>query len=449
MDMDATGLWLATRSMEDFRQALDAGFHADLFVGGSRTAWTFIENYAAEHGELPGISLVVQHAGVAIRPPESGDEVALGFLLTRLHERARHRALKVGLVASLEALETDQQDEAAAAVVKLNDTLADIDLAAGRARSRGDTCAEIDAHLLALRARWGKPVFGIAVPSFPTLNVALSGLWGGIILAAAPNIGKTSFVGHLALDALTANDDVSVVMLSLEMTHGQILTRFLAQISGRSTREITLGGERPGYRDALLGPRLDEAAEKLKKVGRRLRVLDRAGLPNVSLSSVRRAISRLRDESGARRVLLIVDSLQRLPGASGRKTGELDDDRARYELLQQLRFWLGDDAAILTISESRKPSSSKGGWGGSMADVRGHAGATYAADCVCLLSPMTAEESTPAGSNSRLKLAVEKVRDPGYRAIVPLTFDYRCLRFAELPSERPADPEPSDDDFAF
>lgn len=428
MDLDATTLWIATRSTKDYSALLDAGAHTGLMVGPGKAGWEFVTDYVAKHGALPGIGLVVENSGTAIRPPEDGQEVAVGFLLERLRERATRRALAYGLGKGLEALEADKQEDAVSEVLKLSEHLADISLRSGAPRR--STVEQIDAHLAHIQQRWGQRTFGISIPSFPQIEDALSGLWGSVLLSAAPNAGKTCLAGQLALDAL-ATPDVQVVIISMEMTTAQMWTRFLAQVSGRTTREITLGSNRAGVVDPFLRSQLGTAAEKLKLLAPRLAILDRRALPEVTSATIRRSIARLSETSGARRTLLIIDSLQRLPGSSKKGATELDDDRERYELIQGLRFALTDDDCILTISEARKPASSKGRWAAGMADVRGHAGLLYVSDAVAMLTARDADPNAAPGTPSLADFTIAKVRDPGYRASIPLTFDFVRSRFAE------------------
>lgn len=187
MDLDATTLWIATRSPDAFKRVRDMGVDADLMVGSGKAAWKFVAEYWAAHGEIPGVTIIAENTGAAIRPPEEGEEVAVGYLVERLHERAIHRALKYGLAKSLEALEQDKQDDSVTEVIKLSDHLRKRRIAQVQLRTLGQIAPEV----YELYQRTKKGEIGIPFP-WPTMTQMTMGLWPGTLtfFVARPGVGK-------------------------------------------------------------------------------------------------------------------------------------------------------------------------------------------------------------------------------------------------------------------
>ena len=66
---------------------------------------------------------------------------------------------------------------------------------------------ELNGHLSRLSAgRRGKPL-GISMSALPKLDQAIGGLRGLMVLAAAPNVGKTALAVQMGLDAVQSDPD--------------------------------------------------------------------------------------------------------------------------------------------------------------------------------------------------------------------------------------------------
>lgn len=233
MDLDAAALWYATRSPDAFKRVREMGVDAELLVGTGKEGWKFVAEYYSKHGELPGIGIVAENTGAAIKPPDDGEDVALGFLVERLHERGIHRALKYGLVKGLEALENDKQDEAVTEVFKLSDHLRKRRLAQVQVRTLGQIAPEV----LELYERTKRGEIGIPFP-WPTMTAMTMGLWPGTLtfFVARPGVGKTWTAVIMALFAWAAGKKVLIV--SPELNRAELGERLVAKYGSFSYSDM-------------------------------------------------------------------------------------------------------------------------------------------------------------------------------------------------------------------
>jgi len=173
--------------MDSHKRVIEMGVDHDLLVGSSKTAWKFLIEYKEKHGELPGIGLIVEASGTSIAPPEDGQEVALGFLVERLHERAIHRALRYGLEKTAEAVESDRQADAVTEVFKLSDYLRKTRVNQVQIKTLGQIAPEV----LAMYEKTKRGEIGVPFP-WPTMTAMTMGLWPGTLtfFVARPGVGK-------------------------------------------------------------------------------------------------------------------------------------------------------------------------------------------------------------------------------------------------------------------
>ena len=224
MDIDTATLWYATRSLESHKRAIELGVEADLFVGPAKQAWKFINEYRKQHGELPGISLVVESTGASIAPPEEGQEMAIGYLLERMHERSIHRAIKYGMTKTAEAVEADKQDEAVSEIIKLSDHLRKKRSAQIRIRTLGQVAVEV----LAQYEKTKRGEIGVPFP-WPTMTAMTLGLWAATLsfFVARPGVGKTWSAVIMALHA--ASMGYKVLIVSPELGRVELGERLVAK----------------------------------------------------------------------------------------------------------------------------------------------------------------------------------------------------------------------------
>jgi hypothetical protein len=301
-------------------------------------------------------------------------------------------------------------------------------------------------------AQWrGREFIGLPQKTLAKLDSLTLGLRGLMLLAAAPNVGKTTLAIQLGLDAVVHNDpDAAFLFVSLEMSRWEILTRFRSRLSGLDWKTLIFGsgfGDAPSFTKEEF-ERLETAHNTLADIGGRLRILDDKNFPAPTLEKVLDQVEDLKASSGASRVFVLLDYLQVWPvpdAVAKHIRTDLDADKWRIGQMKELRDAIGSENAALVISEARKPSSEQREWAGDMAAVMGAARGTYTPDMVLLLNPLSDKElGGPENGDgekqrerdaeegfARQRLSIVKGRDGVQRGRVDLRFHFRQSRFEE------------------
>ncbi len=304
---------------------------------------------------------------------------------------------------------------------------------------------ELEEHAARLAHRRGRELVGLGQGSIVRLDRATLGLRGLMLLAAAPNVGKTTLVMQLGLDVVRANPDACLLFVSLEMTRADIMTRLLCNLSRLDWKTVILG--EGGQLSAQASHSLEQAQTELAEMGPRIMILDEQNYPRPTVEGLAAELNALKQRSGASRGLIIIDYLQVFPlpakdDSGGPLPGEADADMWRVGALKSLRDATGE--AVLAISEVGKPVPGQA-WAGSLTDIAGSSRAIYTPDMVFLLQTLSEEEALrQIGGDPRaarqqmqqlgitfLRLAVAKGRDGVVRDTINLTFYHRQSRFAE------------------
>jgi hypothetical protein len=280
-----------------------------------------------------------------------------------------------------------------------------------------------------------------------------------MLLAAAPNVGKTALAIQLGLDTVVHNNDAAFLFVSLEMSRWDMLTRLRSRLADLDWHTLVFGSG-----DCTLGQptftnkefeRLEAAHKTLSDIGSRIRILDDKNFPAPTLEKVLDQVEDLKASSGASRIFVLVDYLQvwPVPDALAKTLRtDLDADKWRIGQMKELRDAVGSENAILVISEARKPQKDEE-WAGEMAAVMGAARGTYTPDMVVLLNPLsdeelgmlenkagkgeaievgkTCREANAAAGFARQRLSIVKGRDGVQRGRVDLLFHFRQSRFEE------------------
>lgn len=261
---------------------------------------------------------------------------------------------------------------------------------------------ELDDHERQLEQTRGKELLGLPQRRIPRLDEATSGLRGLMLLAAAPNVGKTVLAVQFGLDVVRHNPDAVFLFVSLEMARHEILTRMKQNLGKLDWETLVFGS--PGMRGGPNGPwfkdmdlaRYRKANEELRRIGDRIRILDSRNCPDVTVREIVRQVEDMKAKTGATRAFVAVDYLQVFPVPSTKARdlrSDLDADKWRISAMKEIRDRTGD--AVLVIAEARKPSPSSGAgsrpsttekqtWGGDLADVMGSARGVYTPDIVFL-----------------------------------------------------------------
>jgi KaiC/GvpD/RAD55 family RecA-like ATPase len=307
---------------------------------------------------------------------------------------------------------------------------------------------ELDSHKRYLDSMGGRPFIGLTQKTLKVLDNATLGLRGLMLLAAAPNVGKTALAVQLGVDVVRNNPDACFLFLSLEMPRMEIMSRIKSRLAEVSWKRLVLGEDN---QKKLFDKPVKTAEAEMARFGDRILILDERNFPNPTIDKVISQLERLKASTGAKRAIILIDYLQvwPVPASEGRNLrSDLDADKWRVGQMKSLRDATEGDA-VLVISEARKPSGSGDTWAGEMADVMGSARGLYTPDIVFLFLPLkdaeiakaygVSTENTKAVENLKAamikkgiahnRLKIVKGRDGVERISLDLTFWYHESRF--------------------
>lgn len=196
-----------------------------------------------------------------------------------------------------------------------------------------------------------------------------------VVLGARPTVGKTSLAGQIAVSVASAGH--TVLILSQEMTSGELVDRFVANAAGVPLGSLTEGR----FTDADWGD-LTAGAEHLTAAA--LFVDD---TPALTLPQIRAKARQVRRKHGL--ALLVVDYLQLCASSAA-------GDRRHHQIeaisrgLKQLAKELG--ACVLLLSQLNRASLDRSGGEPEMSDLKESGAIEEDADVVLLLqAPCTTE----------------------------------------------------------
>jgi hypothetical protein len=305
---------------------------------------------------------------------------------------------------------------------------------------------ELTGHLGRLKAgRRGKQL-GLPLNAMPKLDQAIGGLRGLMVLAAAPNVGKTALAVHLGLDAVQSDPDACFLFLSLEMQRQEIINRLLCNLACMDWSRLVVG-QGDGVFSTDEEEALEKARSQLAELGKRIMILDAANFPEPTVEGAMAWLAELKAVSGCTRALILVDYLQvfPLPQEVRQQRGiasDLDVDRWRIGAMKELRDLSGE--AVMVISEMDKPAG-KESWPLKLSGITGSARSIYTPDMVFLMQALSEEEcakelgGNPNEARASLRrlgiafnrLMIAKGRDGVTRGSMDITFFYRQARFAQ------------------
>jgi len=244
----------------------------------------------------------------------------------------------------------------------------------------------------------GKKYLGLTVETISEFNEKLKGLRKLILLAAAPNVGKTALTIQLAQEMLSLENDACLVYVSLEMSSDEIFTRMILCLSGLDFDTYVLGKEQVESENGTQHlfskedlRKIEEATKKLEQIGDRLQIIDSSICHVVNADGIINHIEKLKKETGCNRTIVIIDYLQVWPTPQGvRFTSDIEADKWRIGEIKKIRDSINkvNQDPVIVISESRKPSATEDTWGGDLSDVMGSARGTYTPDVVLLLTAL-------------------------------------------------------------
>lgn len=265
----------------------------------------------------------------------------------------------------------------------------------------------------------GKKYLGLRVQKIEEFNENLLGLRGLILLAAAPNVGKTALTVQTAIDVLTTEEDACLVYLSLEMTEEQIFRRMLLHLSGIDFHRFVFGSQSQQMMDgegrlAFFTPEemkaIDDAKKTIMGFEHRLQIIDQSTCPYIDARTAVNYVEALKQKTGCSRAIVVVDYLQVWPINTNLKLLENEADKWRIGEMKKITNALNasNEDPVIVISEARKPNQNDDVWGGDLSDVMGSARGTYTPDVVMLFSQLQPK-------------AVKKLWDSKKMPTIPIT----------------------------
>jgi replicative DNA helicase len=300
----------------------------------------------------------------------------------------------------------------------------------------------------------GKEFMGLPQRTLPKLDDLLSGLRKFIVLAAAPNVGKTAMSIQLVVDVIQKNDDACAIFMSLEMSRNDIMDRircYLASITWKQLYFGKLNSNDKGFYTREEQKQLDESKKILQTIGNRILILDDKCCKDISALTIKTKIEQLKKKSRCEKAIVVIDYLQVFPVSETellKLRTENDIDRHRISQIIMLRDILQDDPLIV-IAEARKPSGAEKAWGVSMADILGSSRTAYACDAGMLLNQMSDDELSKELGISKdncsdvrdqlkqkgqtiVKLTIDKARDGMQKGNILIMFHFLQNKFEEV-----------------
>lgn len=244
---------------------------------------------------------------------------------------------------------------------------------------------EMDEHFQRWQRHLGKSIIGISCGQ-PILNQKLCGLCTFGIVAARSNVGKTTEVCGLALEALIQNPDVCVVIWSIEMSRQQIIDRMGCYLSRFNWESLKM--------DINESEKREHAYRELCRLGERMLILDRDNSPIINGEQMLRRVAQWKDKTECKRVLGILDYMDVLEigDEKAQRFGgnERMEEKEQVKTCQLVAEAIGDESCFIGISSVRKGNGRLSEDDPiTLEDLQGSARKGYAADWTLVMNPLT------------------------------------------------------------
>jgi len=279
---------------------------------------------------------------------------------------------------------------------------------------------EYAAYEEVLSRQRGRKLLGMET-CFPKLNEALDGLRGLNILGAQPKTGKSTFFMQLAT-SMAIEQQLPVVYYDFENGRAKIYTRTLCR--------LTKLGEKEFSRGALSAEKEAQYQAGLQRVRRMMEIFKIVADRKISPDLMKKQIEFLRLDTGKDRMLLVVDSLHKLPfnRLSERRSG-IDEWLRHFE---QIRDEMG--VTFLIISELSR--SLQGGYDEKpdLASFKESGDIEYTADNALMMTTQGSvydrEDGDETGRVVHLWLVISREMSPG--KVADYQVEYPFWGFREL-----------------
>jgi replicative DNA helicase len=276
------------------------------------------------------------------------------------------------------------------------------------------------------------------------LDEAILGLRGLTVLAGETGVGKSALALFLAVGVLKQDSATAVLFYSMELSKTEIFMRFTSLMSGTPYR--TLLGMKPSeLKSVISGVEANGGKQFLSRL-RVHEIRQTAYAPPLSEEAIRKQIKECLGLPGIRRILIIIDPIQRLDvytdlaGPDGetqqRRLTDLEADEERVRMLTRLQKLthsqeFPEGHPILAISGVRKPDYHRNRL--SVSDIRGRADLGYEANTILLL-----EQRPDAAADADVVpvyLNVAKARDGTKRGDILLDYCHSTSTFRSSESK--------------
>ncbi|MBN1102714.1 MAG: AAA family ATPase [Deltaproteobacteria bacterium] len=267
-----------------------------------------------------------------------------------------------------------------------------------------------------LDGKRGKGLAGLET-GFPKLDHALDGIRGINIMGGQPKAGKSCFFMQVSTEM--ARKKTPVIYYDFENGREKIYTRTLCRLSRLSEREL-----RQESPDPESVERLSAAQSDLKDLLAHFRVVtDRKLSPDI----MRRQIDFIKHETRKDHVLVVVDSLHKLPfkSLSERRTG-IDEWLRHMEAIRDEQH-----ASFLVVSELSRGEGGHYEEKPDLGSFKESGDIEYSADNALILAPSSgplSESVAPEGRKSALWIAASRENNPGKVADYALEYPYWGFR---------------------
>jgi len=272
---------------------------------------------------------------------------------------------------------------------------------------------------------------------FPHLNQVLNGLGQGLfIFAGPPSSGKTTFLKQLA-DQVAEKEQIPVLFFSFEQSAEELRIKTLARLAKVNSRDIIKGRttktveEYPGGPTVEIWTLVEGAGKKYQDFGRFMRIVEADR--ETTIGKIRILAQAAKQQTGADRVLIVIDYLQILPVQNQKDFGSTKD-RVDWICSELRRLARDLNSPVIAISSENREAY-KGNSKPTLAAFKETGGIEYSADVAVALwtDPQRTEDLARNGDNSQraVDLFVMKNRN-GELATIRAIFQPDVATFKEV-----------------
>lgn len=306
----------------------------------------------------------------------------------------REKALLRELLSKSQEIEKDilsNPDDPTFLIEKYQNDLKNIEQRHGKNIPIRKPSEYLDLQKIFLKKHRGKDLIGLRTSKISEFNTNLLGLRELMLLAAAPNVGKTALTIQLGIDVLENEKEACLIYISLEMSSLAIFNRMTLHFAEMAFNTFVLGSQKiqGTYEENFFTEeefrKIKSAEKKLESFGERLQIIDSEICPFIDSKTIINYVEDIKSKTKCSRAIVVIDYLQVWPTPNSRFSSDIEADKWRIGEMKKIRDGIHNDPVIV-ISEARKPSDSDSAWGGDLSDVMGSARGTYTPDVVLLLN---------------------------------------------------------------